>query len=82
MLGASCGLEISEIVLTEWRTLQETADVIASGSSKDISNSGFSIGSVQMESKPCSKSATTWSRMKLSYTLVPGESRLVMTPYL
>ena len=62
MLGASCGLEVSEIVLTEWRNQEETEDVMASASSKDVSNSGVSMESVRMESKPYSKSATAWSR--------------------
>ena len=62
MLGVSCGLEVSEIVLTEWRNPKETEDIMASDSSKDVSNSGVSMESVRMESKPCSKSATAWSR--------------------
>ena len=35
---------------------------LASGSSKDVSNSGVSMESVRMESKSCSPSATVWSR--------------------
>ena len=62
MPGASCSLEVSEIVLTKWRNPEETEDVMASGSSKDVSNSGVLMESVRMESKPCSKSATAWSR--------------------
>ena len=62
MLGASCSLEASEIVLIEWRNPEETEDVMASGSSKDVSNSSVLRESVRMESKPCSKSATAWSR--------------------
>ena len=53
MLGASWCLEVSEIVLTEHRNPEETEDVIASGSSKDMSNSGVSMESVRMEFKPC-----------------------------
>ena len=62
MLGASCGLELSEIVVTEQRNLEETEDVKASGSSKDVSNSGVSMELVRMESKPCLKSAMAWFR--------------------
>ena len=70
MLGASCSLEVSEIVLTEWRNPEETEDVKASGSSKDVSNSDVSMESVRMESKPCSKLTTAWSRKESSH---PGE---------
>ena len=62
MLGASCSLEVSEIVQTEQRNPEETEDVMASGSSKEESNSDISMESVRMKSKPCSKSATAWSR--------------------
>ena len=64
MLGASCGLEISEKVITKQRNPEETEDVIASGSSKNVSNSDVSMESVRIESKPCSKSATAWSRQE------------------
>ena len=82
MLGASCGIEITEIVHTKQRNPEETEDVMASGSSKDVSHSGVTMESVRIESKPCSKSATAWSRRNNNYTLVLGESGLVMTPYL
>ena len=59
---ACCGLEASEIVLTKRRNPEETEDVMASDSSKDVSNSSVSMESVRMESKPCSKSATAWSK--------------------
>ena len=62
MVEASCSLEVSEIVLTEQRNPEEAKDVMASCSSKDVSNSNVSTESVRMESKPCSKSATAWSR--------------------
>ena len=61
MLGASCGLEVSETVLTEQRNPEETEDVMASGCSREVSNSGVSSESVRMESNPCSKSATASS---------------------
>ena len=35
---------------------------MVSGSSKVVSSSGVSPESVRMESGPCSKSATTWSK--------------------
>ena len=60
MLG--CGLELLERVLTEWRNPEEMEDVMVSGSSKDVSNSGVSRESVRMKSKPCSKPATAWFR--------------------
>ena len=44
MLGGSCGLEASEIVLTEQRNSEETEDVMASGLSKALSNSGVLNG--------------------------------------
>ena len=62
MLGASCGLEVSETVLTKQRNTEETEEVMISGLSKDKSNSCVSMESVRMESKPCSNSATAWSR--------------------
>ena len=37
IVEASCSLEVSEIVLTEQRNPEETEDVMASGSSKDVS---------------------------------------------
>ena len=58
MLGAICGLELSERVLTEQRNPEETEDVMTSVSSREASNSGVSSESVRMESKPCSKLAT------------------------
>ena len=68
-------------MLTKQRNLKETDAVMASGSSKDVSNSGVSMESVRMEPKPSSKSVTAWSRKDNPHTLVPGESGLVMTPY-
>ena len=44
----------------EWRNPEETEKVMASGSSKEVSNSGVSRESVRMESKPSLKSATDW----------------------
>ena len=66
MLGAGCSLELSEIISNESRNPEETEDVMASGSSRDVSNFGVSMESVRMESKPCSKSATAWSRKEKS----------------
>ena len=66
MLGASCSLKVSEIVLTEWSSPGETEDVMALGSSKDASNSSVLMDSVKMESKPCSKSAKARSRKEQS----------------
>ena len=62
MLGASCSLEVSEKVLTEWKNPEETEYVMASGSSKDVSKSSVLMESVRMESKLCLKSAMDWSR--------------------
>ena len=62
MLGASCGLEVSETVLTKWRKSEETEEVIASGSWNDVSNSGILMEPVMMEFKPSLKPATAWSR--------------------
>ena len=58
MLGASCGLELSERVLIKQRKPEETEDVVASDSSKEVYNSGVSREELRMESKPCSMSAT------------------------
>ena len=44
MLGASCALEVSETVLTEWRNPEESEEGMTSGSSKDVSNSSVSMG--------------------------------------
>ena len=48
MLGSSCGLELSERVLTEQRNPEEIEDVMSSGSSKEVSNSGVLSESVRM----------------------------------
>ena len=64
ILGVSCGLKVSEKVLIEQRNTEETDDVPASGSSKDVSNSGVLMESMRMEYKPCSKAAAAWSRKK------------------
>ena len=70
MLGASCGLELSERVQTKWRNPEETEeDVMASGSSREVSNSSVLSESVRMESKPCLKS----KKKHNPHTLVPGE---------
>ena len=69
MLGASCGFELSQRVLTEQRNPEETEEVMASGSSREVSNSSVPSESVRMESHPCLKSAT-----------VPGENGLMMAP--
>ena len=53
MLGASCSLELLEIVLTKWRNPEVTEKVMALGSSKDVSNPGALMELVRMESKPC-----------------------------
>ena len=52
VLGASCGIEVSEIVLTEWRNPEEIEDVMASDSSKDVSNLGVSMESVGWNPSP------------------------------
>ena len=62
MLRASSGFKISETVLTEYRNHEETEEVMTQGSSKEVSNSDVSVESLRIESKPCSKSATSWSR--------------------
>ena len=62
MLEASSSLEVSEIVLTKWKNHEETEDVMTFGYSKDVSNSGVSMELVGMKPRPCSKSATAWSR--------------------
>ena len=62
MLVASCDLEVSDAILTKQRNPEETEEVMTSGSSKDMSNSAVLMESVMMETKPCSKSATAWSR--------------------
>ena len=58
VLEANGSLELSERVPTEQRNPEVTEDVMASDSSRKVSNSGVSRESVRMESKPCSKSAT------------------------
>ena len=55
-------LELSERVLIKCRKPEENEEVMTSGSSKDACSSGVSIISVRMESRPCSKSATAWSK--------------------
>ena len=64
MLGASCSLEDSETVLAGQRNPEEMEEVMTSGSSKDVSNSGILMESVRMEPNPSSKSTTAWSRSK------------------
>ena len=49
-LGASCGLEVSEGVLTQCRNAKVTEDVMTLGSLNDVYNSGVSMESVMMES--------------------------------
>ena len=39
MLGASCSLEVSETILTKCRNQEETEEIMASHSSKEVSNS-------------------------------------------
>ena len=60
MLRESCGLELSEMVLTKQKNTEENEEVMISGSSKDASSSDVLMESVRMESRQCSKSATTW----------------------
>ena len=62
MLGASCSLEVSETVLSEQRNPEEMEEVMTSDSLKGVSNSSVLMELVRMESKPCSKSASDWSR--------------------
>ena len=58
MQKASCGLEVSEMVLTEHKILDETDEGTPSGSSNDASSSSVWTELVRMKSRPCSKSAT------------------------
>ena len=62
ILGASCSLEVPEMVVTEYKNPDETEETTTSGSSNDVYSSSISMESVRMESRPCSKSATPWSR--------------------
>ena len=61
MLAASYSLKLSE-----QRNPEDIEDVMASGSSKDVSNSGVSMEPVRVESKCYLKSATAWSRKESS----------------
>ena len=49
---------------TKWRNPEETEEVMTSGLTKEEPNSSASMESMRMESKPCSKSTTAWSRNK------------------
>ena len=55
MLGTSCSLEISEIVLAEHRNPEETEEGMVLTSLKDASSSSVSTVSVKMESGPSLK---------------------------
>ena len=70
MLGASCGLEVSETVLTKQRKSEETEKGMASASSGDASSPGVLTQSLGAESRQCSKSSTTWSKIVNSHSLV------------
>ena len=54
MLGASCSLEVSEMVLTEHRNPEQMKESMASVSSKDTSTTGVSTKSVMAEWRSCS----------------------------
>ena len=70
--GASCSLEISEMVLTKHRDHVESEEGPVSALSKDASSPGISTESVKMELRPCSRSSTAWSKKIPSH---PGSSR-------
>ena len=56
MLVVSCGLEVSETVITWQRNPKETEEVMTLGSSKDVSNSGVPMESedgIQAQFKVC-----------------------------
>ena len=78
MLEASCGLELSEWVLTEHRNPEETKEGMASASPKDASSSGLSTESVRIESRPCTKSLTAWSNNEQSSQ--PNRLVLILCP--
>ena len=73
MLGISCGLEVSEMVLIEHRNPDETDEGTPSGSLNDVSISNVLMESVRMESRPCSNPSTAWSGKELSSQ--PGSRR-------
>ena len=72
MLGAICSLELSEMVLIEHRKPEENDDGMRLVSSKDAFSSSVLTESVIVKSKPCSKSATAWSKKNSPHTLVQG----------
>ena len=71
MSRASCSLEVSEMLLTEYKNPDETNEGTPSDSSNDASS--VLVELMRMESRPCSKSATAWSRKEQS--LHPGSSQ-------
>ena len=81
MLGASCGLELSERVLTKHRNPEDTEDVMTLASPRkcpilvsQVNQIGWSPSVVQSQQQPDPKRHNP-------HTLVPGESGLMMTPY-
>ena len=68
MLGASCGLELSERILTEQRKPEKAEEVMAPGSSKEVSNSGVSRDSVR---------SGIQALFNFSYSLV--QKRIILT---
>ena len=57
MLGTSCHLEISELLLIGYRNPDEADEGPVSASLEDGSSCGVSIELVRMESRPCSESS-------------------------
>ena len=53
MLGASCSLELSEMVLIKYTNLEQTEEGITSASSKEASSSDVATESMRIKSRPC-----------------------------
>ena len=62
MLGASTGLEVSEMVLTKCRNPDESDEVTTWGSSNEATTLSVSMEPGRMESRPYSEFAAAWSR--------------------
>ena len=76
MLGASCHIEVSKMVLIKCRNPEETEDGTVSASSKDASSSGVLMELARIESRPYSKS----SKRSYPHIVIQVGSRLVLTP--
>ena len=81
MLEASCSLELSDIVLTKCRNVEETEEGMTSASSKDASSSAVLPDYVRIVSRPCSKSSMAWSKKSNPCSLAWVRSGLMWTPY-